>query len=343
MLIDSSPLTPALAIDSALRRSTKTLGGSVMSSLSPSSKLLTLIGMAIAVFPTQGEEFSWQLSGVTSRLEIGDFSSDSWAVDGTYYVNPIDEGAGPYGLAAFLDPTTRLSAATSRRHDDWRDGPNSYTLDGTYVLRGDKWYVGASYSKTDMEDWPLPVTRDDENRHGVLAGRYLGANTTLELGLGRSEQRFESSICPLGVPCTLALSVIPYAVETTEDSVGLDVFHVRRFRSLTYSLQGSVSQSEAQIDVTSPMPSLVPASPGDNGTVRAYSFAGELFPTDRLGLRIGYSRPDYEGPDGHGYDFTATWFFKPRVAVQFGLSRTTSASATLGDVDSSAIRLIGRL
>jgi hypothetical protein len=116
---------------------------------------------------------------------------------------------------------------------------------------------------------------------------------------------------------------------------------VRRFRSLTYSLQGSVSQIEAEIDVISPLPSLVPASPGKGGTVRAYSFAGELFPTDRLGLRIGYSQLDTQGPDDHVYDVAATWFFKPRVAVQLGLSRTNRVAGF--NVDSAALRFIGRL
>jgi hypothetical protein len=314
-----------------------------MSSLSPSSKLLSLVGTAIAVFPTQAEEFSWQLSGVTSRLEAGDFNSDSWAVDGTYYVNPIDDGAGPYGLAAFLDPTTRASAATSRRHSDWLEGPTAYMLDGTYVLPGAKWYVGANYSKTEIEDWPPPVTRDDEKGYGLLAGRYLGANTTLELGLGQSEGNLESATCLPGVACNGLTAAIPYTIETTTDSVSLDVFHVRRFRSLTYSLQGSVSQSEAEIDVGSLLPSLVPASPGDGGSVRGYSVAGELFPTHRLGVRVGYSQSDYDpGVGVEAYDLTATWFFKPRVAVQLGLSRTSINDAAL-EPESVAVRFIGRL
>ena len=55
----------------------------------------------------------WQLSGITSRTEVADFHTDSWAVDGTYYVKPLDDGDGPYALASFLNPTTRVSAGTS--------------------------------------------------------------------------------------------------------------------------------------------------------------------------------------------------------------------------------------
>jgi hypothetical protein len=42
------------------------------------------------------------------------------------------------------------------------------------------------------------------------------------------------------------------------------------------------------------------------------------------------------------YDLTATWFFRPRVAVQFGLSRMSSDSP-IANVDRAAVRFIGRL
>jgi hypothetical protein len=318
-----------------------------MSSLSPASKLLSLIGTAVAVLPAQAEQFSWQLSGVSSRTEIGDlhYDYDSWAIDGTYYANPIDDSAGPYGLASFLNPTTRVSAATSRRDFGFFDDRSDYTLGGAYVLPGERWYVGADYSKTAM-DWPQPITRDDEEGYGLLAGRYLGANTTLELGLGRSKRRFENTIdlCSppeVSFPCSSVVEV-PYAEETTTDSVSFDVFHVRRFRSLTYSLQGSVSQSEAEFDVTSQMPSLFPAFSGDGASFRVYSVAGELFPTNRLGVRVGYSRPGGDAAEIDTYDVTTTWFFKPRVALQFGLSRT-SVDDVASDPESVAVRFIGRL
>jgi hypothetical protein len=161
--------------------------------------------------------------------------------------------------------------------------------------------------------------------------------------LGRSENSFESSVCPPSVPC---ITVIPYAVETTNDSVSLEVFHVRRFRSLTYSLQGSVSQTEAEVDISSPFTPLVPATQGDGPTLRVYSVGGELFPTNRLGISLRYSRPDGEGADAEGYGVGATWFFKSRVAVQFNLSRTSFDDVPLGFTDhseSAGIRFIGRL
>ena len=137
------------------------------------------------------------------------------------------------------------------------------------------------------------------------------------------------------------------ALETTTDSVGLEVFHVRRFRSLTYSLQGRVSESDADVDISfgaPPPPGML--LPGDGEALRVYSVAGELYPTDRLSVRIGYSRPD-GGPSfsSDSYDLAATWFFKPRIAVQFALghSKVDDVAAELGESDSAAVRFIGRL
>jgi hypothetical protein len=133
----------------------------------------------------------------------------------------------------------------------------------------------------------------------------------------------------------------PLDYETTTDSVGFEVFHLRRFHSLTYSLQGSVSESEPETDVRSPLTSLTLQSV-DGPPLRTYSVAGELFPTKALGVRLGYTQAESRGYDGHSYDVVGTWFFKPRLAVQLGLSRER---LELGpdETKSAGIRFIGRL
>jgi hypothetical protein len=312
-----------------------------MSSRSRPSQVTSFVGAAVATvcaaMPAAADEFSWQLAGGASRVEAGDFDSDSWSMDATYFVNAIDDSAGPYALASFLNPTTRISAEASERGSDFAGDPTAFTLRGTYVLPAARWYVGSSYARSN-EDYTSPFySQSDPKSYGVLAGRYLGASTTLELGFGRSERDFETRLsCPLGVPCL----GLPLSVETTTDSVGLEVFHVRQFGSLTYSLQGRISESETDEHV-SPSTPLFPQADGD--AFRVYSVAGELFPTDRLGVRIGYSRPD--GYDSDSYNVAATWFFKPRIAVQFELGRSTidDAPAGFGESDSAAVRFIGRL
>ena len=220
---------------------------------SHSSSATRLIGAAVAAvcaaFGAQAEEFSWQLSGSTREAESANFKSDSWAVDATWYMNPIDDSEGPYALASFLNPTSRVSATASRNDspNDVLDDPTAYTIGGAYVLPGEKWYVGGDYAKSNVDDAP-PVTTSDPKGYGIHAGRYLGANTTLELRLGRSEQSSSLSVCPVAALC------IPLEIEVSTDTVGLEVFHVRRFRSLTYSLQGGVVERNFDTELSRPLP-----------------------------------------------------------------------------------------
>lgn len=66
-----------------------------------------------------------------------------------------------------------------------------------------------------------PTTGDfpESTSFGVRAGRYLNANTTLELSFSRSEQE-DTIAC--------ALRGAPLAVDVEVDAVDLEVFHVRR-------------------------------------------------------------------------------------------------------------------
>jgi hypothetical protein len=73
------------------------------SSLSPRRLIGAAVVAACAAFAAQAEEFSWQLSGAKRHAEAGDSDLDSWAVDATYYMNPIADSAGPYALASFLN------------------------------------------------------------------------------------------------------------------------------------------------------------------------------------------------------------------------------------------------
>ena len=306
---------------------------------SPSRLIGAAVAVACAAFAARADEFSWQLSGGTNRLEAGDLNRDTWAVDGTYYVDPIDDGSGPYELASFLNPTTRVSAAASKVEADFANDPAAYILSGAFVLPGEKWYVGASYSKATFDDMPL-LTYSDGKGYGVSAGRYLGPNTTLELGLSRSKQ--EISLCTAGSSTGCFAPLIE--TETTTGSVDLEVLHVRRFRSLTYSLQGRVSEIDADFEVHAPPPSAIPL-PGDSASSRrVYSVATELFPTQRLGVRVGYSQPDSD-VDIDSYDVGATWFFKPRVAVQFALSRTSfdAGPNAPSHSENAGVRFLGRL
>jgi hypothetical protein len=75
-----------------------------------------------------------------------------------------------------------------------------------------------------------------------------------------------------------------------------------------------------------------------------YSLGGELFPTDRLGLRIGLARVEGDYVEDESYDLTATWFLKRGVAVELALARTESEIGALErNSDSVGVRFLGRL
>jgi hypothetical protein len=75
----------------------------VTSVLSSRARLIgAAVAAACAAF-AQAEEFSWQLSGAMRQAESADLTTDSWAVDATFYVNPMADSAGPYALASSDD------------------------------------------------------------------------------------------------------------------------------------------------------------------------------------------------------------------------------------------------
>ena len=80
---------------------------------------------------------------------------------------------------------------------------------------------------------------------------------------------------------------------------------------------------------------------------RAYSAGTELFPTQRLGVRLGYTSWQGDTQSDHAYDASTTWFFRRDFAVRFALSRTTQTvrefQNSLAKIDVAEVWLIGRL
>jgi hypothetical protein len=75
-----------------------------------------------------------------------------------------------------------------------------------------------------------------------------------------------------------------------------------------------------------------------------YAIGGELFPTDRLGFRIGLTRSDGDYSAHDSYDLAATWFFRRAAAVELVLARTEHEIGVLRrESDGAELRLFGRL
>lgn len=110
-----------------------------------------------------------------------------------------------------------------------------------------------------------------------------------------------------------------------------------------------------------PTPALPPFAPGGfvsvvlfpplgsealflRGRFKAYSAGAELFPTMRLGIRLGYTRWDGGPVRDEGYELATTWFFQRNIAARLAFARTKQDvfNPSLRDADSAALQLIGR-
>jgi hypothetical protein len=147
--------------------------------------------------------------------------------------------------------------------------------------------------------------------------------------------------------------------ETQRDYASVSVLHVRRFRSLTYSLSGRIAGSSGTFTFDAPAftfpPPINVTQPAIHDEfsiprLQSYSVAGELFPTARLGVRLGYARWDDDTPADDAYDVAATWFVRRDLGLQFVFSRQTVDDETAGiftdddfdNADAVTFRVMGR-
>src|SRR5262245_15460437 len=115
-----------------------------------SAAIVIAIGIVARAAPA--DEFSWDLSAVAERAEHDPFiDADLASVRATYHLDPVDDAGGPYALASFLDPVTRVYGALSREQQTFAAsgvGPppsisipervttrEQYAIGGQYVLR----------------------------------------------------------------------------------------------------------------------------------------------------------------------------------------------------------------
>jgi|GEM_PF-3145345 len=335
-------------------------------------------------------DYAWELSGLASQADLDpQLETDLSTVAATYHFAGVDDAKGPFALASFLDPETHMAASIARERQtlhaiavpglpafpDVVTESDTYSVNGRYVLPAKKWYAGARYSQNDP-DIAVSGLFTDAEMHGasVFAGRYLGAATTLELTLDRAVTDTQGT----GIACVVNLycaAIVPQSTHQTRDTVSLGVVHMRRFRSVTYTLTGSIVDSSGQVVihtgsfqlpvpspllppgvVLGPLPSVtVPARTTELGLDRflVYSVAGELFPTLKLGVKIGYTHwddsnslphgyNDFNSPD-YGYEVAATWFVSRNVGLRFALGRQHAHFFEEGrDTDVASLQATGR-
>jgi hypothetical protein len=341
------------------------------------SRVLIVIGSFIACFAggsVHADEFAWELSAFAAESEAGPLvETDESALQATHFFDPVDDANGPYALASFFDPTSRLSVLLSHgkqttRPDGFDPSPivlpdaitkiDDYAVSGRYVLPQSRWYFGGSYTKSDIGTESSAEPDAEGSGYGLLVGKYLGSATTLEVALNSSEldSTFPIPFCPLGQPC---VTVATATTEEQREHASVNVLHVRRARSMTYTLSGRIAGSRGRLAVavpavTLPPPVNLPIPAFDLQVsiprLQSYSVAGELFPTQKLGVRLGYTRWDDDTPADDAYDVAVTWFVRRDLGLQLSYARQSVDDATMGiftdfdfdNSDTTTIRVIGR-
>ena len=353
--------------------------------------------LAAALFAplANADLFNWEIAGVVSEGENEPFvDAERESLAATYYFGSVDDSRGPYALASFLDPKSRVSLAVSREKQSLRPvtatsygpppnfvGPppagvvavalppvflgelfgtnEEYALQGRYVLPS-RWYAGGGYSDIANADPPTSTTRDfDGEAYELFFGKYFGEATALELAARTSRRRDEQRLrfCVVAAGC---VDADPLVARSEVDTTRLSARHVLRGRALTYSFSGAVARTSGEATLQIPaitLPSL-PLGPfvvvapqtlaartleNDLGEFDVYSIGAELFPTTKLGVRIGYSRWDGESTADDAYDVGVSWFFARKVGLQLSYAKQNERPPLPFRNQTATLRIVGRL
>ena len=273
------------------------------------------------------DEYSWQ---VTGRYQDADMASNvdssHTLLRATYYFSAVDDGAGPYELASFLNRSSYVAVGTERSKlreqlvpaltggrivfdgmlpDDnfgvvglpggipgfgalpAEAGVDSagFAVDGRYVWPGSGWYAGAHARRGDADMLPdlfFVQTSVDHESAGILAGKYFGTYTALELSLESDTVSEELRISPFlvdpfgtpvqpGVPVLPGTPVLPRTpvpaglpgivpfdlqtgTDTETESARLSVRHVGQLGGSTFSLSASFRSSRSEMRLIVPIP-----------------------------------------------------------------------------------------
>jgi hypothetical protein len=272
---------------------------------------------------------------------------------------------GPFGLPRTPEPATTVVTRARGR-----------ALSVRYVWPTSGWYVGAGIASTD-DAAPAPlsstftVTGDDVRSRSVTIGKYVLRSTTVDLTLDAARTGFRSVLpiscstffCPVGPP-----GEIVSTLDAELDSVSVSAMHVARLGRFQYSLSGGVTSNVTDIvteiifapaSATRIPPPPVASTPftgafaggiaASDSRVRQrrerYALAGEIYPTPALGIRVGYARYGGDQVLDEDVELGATWFFRRKIGARITLARarTDLPIATVNDVDTATLAIIGRL
>lgn len=330
------------------------------------------------------EEFSWQFTGRFHRDEFANSNeTDTSSLEATYYFQPVDDTLGPLALAPFLNRSSRVSVSVQRNSSiglaggygpgvvsgltQVSDDREIYSVRGRHIWRDSGWFIGGGVQYHDLSDGALGTSFIDRQEDGyqIIGGKYFGASTAIQFLADSATSSVESvlNFCRSPFVCDPFQVITNIDFET--DILNLSVRHVGNLRQMQYAVSGGVMEADLNATTTrltnpevAPFPFIVanpvPVNPGATvavfanpfvfDTQRVYSLAGDLYPTDRIGVGIGYTSFSDVGALDNRYEVGAEWFFRRNIAVRFAVARTSfSTSVSRINQDEAEIRLIGRL
>lgn len=259
---------------------------------------------------------------------------------------------------------------------------SEYVVQGRYVWPQSGWYTGAVVQRSDGDPLPEPAylqTTMERESTGLLAGRYLGPRTTVELGIG-SEAAVQNTQPSLsGVVAAPVFDIVGFADFRTRADIDteharLSIRHVGTIGGSTFAVTASVRTSRLESRMVLSVPPEIysltdpfSAEPGgrfdDTGpglerfgfssagfsrseSERQFDLSGALFPSEDLGIRLTYSGTAYDSfRFSEWVGLSVRWFFVPSTAAEIKLVRADSErdySFDSREIDSIEVRLIGR-
>ncbi|HEX7062929.1 MAG TPA: hypothetical protein VF200_13220 [Woeseiaceae bacterium] len=232
--------------------------------------------------------------GISSETD-----NDELGITGTWYFHAVGTPAGPLSRAAFIDRASGLSLSYSRGDGDsvftvtgdgtvvapgvTRSGQttNAFSASLRWVWRESGWYGLGGLSRAELE---LAGSKTSADGYSLGFGKYLGAQTTLDLTLLRSDSDAQGAF--IGGDST-----------STEAALG-------------FSHIGSVGGSwQYGTDIVL---ATTPRGPSDG----SYSARVSLYPSRLLAFGIDVDGALRDASDAStSYGLFASWFVRERIEL----------------------------
>lgn len=284
------------------------------------TKLTLSVAAASLVGTLLAEPYRFELNAdyVTGSIDIDadDFhvDDDNWSFAGTYYFSPVTTGDSPLREAAFVGRNSFVSARASIA--DLEDDINNlvdtdgWGFEGVWIEPESGWYGGIGYVWTDLGRADRAVAnflKPEYDGYSGRVGKYVGLNTTLELGYNF----FDSDSSSVGIDFG--------ALET--ESVGLGVRHLGRMsETWSFGLEASYYLVDLKyVGMPDPDSENLFDNDGD-----VYSARATFYPASNFGFGLSYVQSDdllgmpylaSVGPQTDGLGLFADWFINERFSL----------------------------